>query len=114
MIRWYELWYIYYLGLQLKEFRVIGRKLPSEKLPKPLLYRMRIFAPDEIAAKSRFWYYLKKLRKVKKTVGEVVYCGIVRETVTAVSNLISPDQTGLSTCRLLTNRQPRSRTLASG
>merc|ERR1712007_292265 len=50
----------------------IGRKLPSEKEPNPPLYRMRIFAPDHIVAKSRFWYFLRQLRKFKKTTGEIV------------------------------------------
>lgn len=38
----------------------------------PKLYRMRIFAPNEVVAKSRFWYFLKKLKRVKKANGEVV------------------------------------------
>jgi len=33
---------------------------------------MRLFAPNEVVAKSRFWYFLKKLRKVKKSAGEIV------------------------------------------
>lgn len=56
----------------MKEYKVIGRKLPSEKEPNPPLYRMRIFAPDHIVAKSRFWYFLRQLRKFKKTTGEIV------------------------------------------
>ena len=51
---------------------MVGRKLPSEKDVAPKLYRMRIFAPNEVVAKSRFWYFLKKLRKVKKAAGEIV------------------------------------------
>ncbi|CDH57447.1 60s ribosomal protein l20 [Lichtheimia corymbifera JMRC:FSU:9682] len=54
------------------EYQVVGRKLPSEKEPHPKLYRMRVFAPNTVVAKSRFWYYLKKLRKVKKAAGEIV------------------------------------------
>lgn len=33
---------------------------------------MRIFAPNDVVAKSRFWYFLSKLKKVKKTNGEIV------------------------------------------
>ena len=33
---------------------------------------MRIFAPNEAVAKSRFWYFLKKVSKVKKASGEIV------------------------------------------
>ncbi|KAI9316494.1 60S ribosomal protein L18ae [Dichotomocladium elegans] len=54
------------------EYQVVGRKLPSEKDAAPKLYRMRIFAPNVVVAKSRFWYFLKKLRKVKKAAGEIV------------------------------------------
>lgn len=64
--------------MQLKEYKVIGRKLPSEKEPNPPLYRMRIFAPDHIVAKSRFWYFLRQLRKFKKATGEIVSIQQVR------------------------------------
>ncbi|MCP6199073.1 hypothetical protein NL445_28995, partial [Klebsiella pneumoniae] len=57
---------------QLREYEVIGRKLPSENEPKPPLYKMRIFSPDPIVAKSRFWYFLRQLKKFKKTTGEIV------------------------------------------
>lgn len=57
---------------RLQEYQVIGRKLPSDADPTPKLYRMRLFAPNSVVAKSRFWYFLKKLRKVKKANGEIV------------------------------------------
>jgi large subunit ribosomal protein L18Ae len=62
----------------LKEYQVVGRKLPSETEASPKLYRMRIFAPNDVVAKSRFWYFLKKLRKVKKAAGEIVALNQVR------------------------------------
>lgn len=64
-----------YIGLicrQLKEYEVIGRKLPTEKEKTTPLYKMRIFAPDRIVAKSRFWYFLRQLKKFKKSTGEIV------------------------------------------
>lgn len=33
---------------------------------------MRIFAPNTVVAKSRFWYFLSRLRKIKKANGEIV------------------------------------------
>ncbi len=39
---------------------------------------MRIFAPNEVVAKSRFWYYLRQLKKVKKANGEIVALHVVR------------------------------------
>merc|ERR1739845_188663 len=41
--------------------------------------RMRIFAPDPVVAKSRFWYFLRQLRKFKKTTGEIVSVEEIRE-----------------------------------
>lgn len=38
---------------------------------------MRIFAPNTVVAKSRFWYFLSKLKKVKKTNGEIVSLNVV-------------------------------------
>ena len=62
---------------RLQEYQIIGRKLPSDKEPQPKLYRMRIFSPNQVVAKSRFWYYLRKLRKVKKAAGELVSINLV-------------------------------------
>merc|ERR1712233_96542 len=47
--------------------------------PVTPLYRMRIFATDQIVAKSRFWYFLRQLRKFKKTTGEIVSVEEIRE-----------------------------------
>ena len=58
--------------------QVIGRLLPSDANPTPKLYRMRIFAPNDVVAKSRFWYFLSKLKKVKKANGEVISLNKVR------------------------------------
>jgi hypothetical protein len=60
------------LSGRLQEYQVIGRHLPTEANPTPKLYRMRIFAPNDVVAKSRFWYFLMKLKKVKKANGEIV------------------------------------------
>ena len=41
---------------------------------------MRIFAPNEVVAKSRFWYFLRRLRKAKKATGEIVAVNQVRSS----------------------------------
>ena len=64
---------------RLTEYQVIGRHLPTETNPTPTLYRMRIFAPNTVVAKSRFWYFLMKLRKVKKSNGEIVSLNVIHE-----------------------------------
>jgi large subunit ribosomal protein L18Ae len=63
-----------------QEYQIIGRHLPSEANPAPKIYRMRIFAPNEVVAKSRFWYFLGKLRKIKKANGEIVSVNQVRNS----------------------------------
>jgi hypothetical protein len=60
------------------EYQVVGRHLPTTEEPTPKLYRMRIFAPNDVVAKSRFWYYLRQLHKVKKASGEIVGINVVR------------------------------------
>jgi large subunit ribosomal protein L18Ae len=53
-------------------FQVIGRKAPTEKEPNPPALRMKIFAKNEVQAKSRFWYFVHQMRKMKKTTGEIL------------------------------------------
>merc|ERR1712168_363459 len=64
----------------LKEYRIIGRKLPTAMEPNPKLFRQQIFAPDTVAAKSRFWKFLSYYQKINKKVGEVVECEEVHQT----------------------------------
>jgi len=64
---------------RLTEYQVIGRHLPTETNPTPKLYRMRIFANNTVVAKSRFWYFLMKLRKVKKSNGEIISLNVIHE-----------------------------------
>lgn len=40
---------------------------------------MRIFAPNTVVAKSRFWYFMAQLRKLKKANGEIVSLNVVCE-----------------------------------
>ena len=71
----------------ISEYMVIGRHLPTEREPVPPLYRMRIFAKNETVAKSRFWYFVRQLRKMKKATGEIVTVNKIQEkTPTKVKN----------------------------
>ena len=55
-------------------YLVVGRHRPTDKKPNPKIYKMRIFADDPVRAKSKFWYFLKKLDKVKKASGDILAC----------------------------------------
>ncbi|XP_006895066.1 PREDICTED: 60S ribosomal protein L18a-like [Elephantulus edwardii] len=63
----------------LSEYKVVGRCLPTPRCHTPPLYRMSIFAPNHVVAKSRFWYFVSQRKKMKKPSGEIVYCEQVFE-----------------------------------
>nr|GLL19721.1 60S ribosomal protein L18a-2 [Ipomoea trifida] len=54
------------------QYQVVGRALPSESDEHPKIYRMKLWATNEVRAKSKFWYFLRKLKKVKKANGQVL------------------------------------------
>jgi large subunit ribosomal protein L18Ae len=56
----------------MKLYQVVGRKAPTSTDASPPAYRMKIFAPNEVMAKSRFWYFMHQMRKMKKTTGEIL------------------------------------------
>jgi len=56
----------------MRQFLIIGRHKPTEAAPVQPVYRMKIFAPNSVIARSRFWYYMSLLKKVKKANGEIV------------------------------------------
>lgn len=60
------------IGIQLHEYQVVGRRSPTKDQPNPKIYRMRIFAPNQIVAVSRYWYFMRKLQKLKKANGEIL------------------------------------------
>eukprot|EP00613_Pedinella_sp_CCMP2098_P005831 CAMPEP_0171594152 /NCGR_PEP_ID=MMETSP0990-20121206/529_1 /TAXON_ID=483369 /ORGANISM="non described non described, Strain CCMP2098" /LENGTH=189 /DNA_ID=CAMNT_0012154807 /DNA_START=73 /DNA_END=642 /DNA_ORIENTATION=- len=63
-----------------KLYQVVGRKAPTEDVPEPPAFRMKLFAPNEVIAKSRFWYFLHQYRNMKKTHGEILDINEIRET----------------------------------
>merc|ERR1739848_430322 len=80
----------------LKEYSIIGRKLPSAMEPNPKMFRQQIFAPDTVSAKSRFWKFLYYYQKINKKVGEIVECaGCTRATQAASRTTVSGSDTTL-------------------
>jgi large subunit ribosomal protein L18Ae len=58
----------------MRQYQVVGRKAATDENPNPEAYRMVIFAPNAVAAKSKFWYFMRQFRKMKKTTGEILDC----------------------------------------
>ena len=63
----------------LRQYQVVGRKAPTDDHPNPEAYRMLLFAPNPVIAKSKFWYYMHQFRKMKKTTGEIMDCIELKE-----------------------------------
>mmetsp|Transcript_2144 Transcript_2144/g.5703 ORF Transcript_2144/g.5703 Transcript_2144/m.5703 type:complete len:184 (-) Transcript_2144:461-1012(-) len=71
----------------MRQYQVVGRKAPTDDVPNPEAYRMIIFAPNSVIAKSKFWYFMHQFRKMKKTTGEILDCvEIVEKNTRIVKN----------------------------
>lgn len=57
---------------RMRLYQVVGRKAPTKTDEAPPAYRMKLFAPNEVTAQSRFWYFMHQMRKMKKTTGEIL------------------------------------------
>ena len=64
-------------------FQVVGRLAPTSEEQTPI-YRMRLFAPNAVVAKSRYWYFLAKLHKLKRATGQILAVNEIHERDTSV------------------------------
>lgn len=77
-----------------RHFLIVGRKKVKEDTESDnKIYKMRIFAKDEVHAKSKFWYFLRKMNKIKKANGEVL----------AVSEIFEKDPSTVKTFGIVVN-----------
>ena len=53
-------------------YQVVEHALPTESNEHPKVYCMKLWATNEVRAKSKSWYFLRKLKKVKKSNGQVL------------------------------------------
>jgi large subunit ribosomal protein L18Ae len=73
------------------QYLVVGRYVPNtkytEETPMCKVYRMKLFAKNKVVARSRFWYFMKRLCRVKKANGQIISCNEISEkTPTKVKN----------------------------
>jgi len=58
------------------QYQVVGRFVPNEKYGEDnaqcKVYRMNLFAKNKVVARSRFWYFMKRLCRVKKANGQII------------------------------------------
>ena len=60
------------MNARMHQYQIVGRAAPTEKTPMPKVFRMRLFAKNTVLAKSRFWYFMKKINKAKRSGGELL------------------------------------------
>merc|ERR1711964_326303 len=60
------------LSHRVHQYQIVGRAAPTQKTPVPKIYRMKLFAKSKVLARSKFWYFMKKLSRAKKTGGEIL------------------------------------------
>lgn len=64
------------------QYQVVGRFVPNEKYTEESamckVYRMNLFAKNKVVARSRFWYFMGRLCRVKKANGQIISVSQVR------------------------------------
>lgn len=60
------------LQMKIRQYLISARRNPSEKEPNPEVISMRIFAQNEVVARSKFWYQTRQLNKLKRANGEIL------------------------------------------
>merc|ERR1740139_1491170 len=100
-------------------FQVVGRFVPNQKYgeddPQCKVYRMKIFAKNKVVARSRFWYFMGRLCRVKKANGQIVSVNQVSRARPARTHPARSCRTPHAASRRSSRRpQRRSKTLASG
>jgi large subunit ribosomal protein L18Ae len=63
----------------MKQFLIMGRLKPTKQVPEPTVFRMRVFAQNEVIARSRFWNLLREQKKIKRTHAELLATQEIKE-----------------------------------
>ena len=60
------------LNQRMHQYQIVGRAAPTQKNPRPKIYRMKLFGKNRVLAKNKFWYFMKRICKAKKSGGEIL------------------------------------------
>ena len=65
------------------QYQVVGRFVPNEKYdeanPQCKVYRMNLFAKNKVVARSRFWYFMSRMCRVKRANGQIIAVNEISE-----------------------------------
>ncbi|CEL92102.1 unnamed protein product [Vitrella brassicaformis CCMP3155] len=67
------------LQAEIHQYHIVGRAAPTAKKPHVKVYRMRLFAKNPVIAKAKFWYFMKKINKAKKSGGQILAVDEIHE-----------------------------------
>jgi len=56
----------------IKYYVVVGRKKPTPTDPEPKIYRLRVFAKNDVRARSKFWYHIANFDRIKNAHGQIL------------------------------------------
>ena len=92
------------------QYQVVGRYVPNDKYPEDnaqcKVYRMNLFAKNKVVARSRFWYFMKRLCRVKKANGQIIS---VSQVITAHNRERAPSSSSSSRRGSSSRRRSRRR-----
>ena len=60
------------LNARVHQYEIAGRAAPTPKNPVPQIFKMKLFAKNQVLARSKFWYFMKKINRAKKSGGEIL------------------------------------------
>jgi len=60
------------LNAKVHHYELVGRAAPTEKIPVPKIFKMKLFAKNAVLARSKFWYFMKRLNCAKRTGGQLL------------------------------------------
>merc|ERR1739849_54970 len=66
------------------QYLVAVARLPTTWEPEQEVIAMRVFAPNEAIARSKFWYQNKLLNRLKRANGEIINCQEIFEKNTRI------------------------------
>merc|ERR1719281_288828 len=60
------------LAGRIHHYELVGRAAPTEKIPVPKIFKMKLFAKNAVLARSKFWYFMKRINCAKRSGGQIL------------------------------------------
>ena len=75
------------LRMGMHQYELTGRAAPTEKIPYPKIFKMKLFAKNSVLARSKFWYFMKRINCAKRSGGQILrQIELFDKTPTRVTN----------------------------